>query len=109
MATSKHTRRDGRGIIQGQATSGKSVAAYCREQGVSQSQYYRWRRRYGAGATGGAEPGFVELTRVDAPVSRSGVVVVTNHGWRLELAPGFDVSTLEQVLAVVARSGACSP
>ena len=109
MSKGKRARRDWRAIVQGQATSGKSVTAYCREQRVSPSHFYRCRRQYADQAARSVEGGFVELTPVDRPSPRSGVAVVCEHGWRLEVAPGFDAATLEQVLACVARSPACSP
>jgi hypothetical protein len=109
MAKRKRARRDWRAVVQGQATSGKSVVAYCRDQGVSASQFYRWRKAYGGQAVASGERGFVELTPVDEPSPHSGVAVITAYGWRLEVEPGFDVSTLERVLACVMRSGPCSP
>lgn len=116
MAKRSGARRDWRAVVQEQSLSGKSVVAYCREQDVSTSQFYRWRREYGRQMGGSAEGGFVELKAIGEPsvaigessVAGSGVAVVTAHGWRLEVEPGFDVSTLERVLACVMRSGPCS-
>jgi len=110
MAKTKRGRRDWRALVEGQAASGRSVVAYCREQGVSASQYYRWRRAYGSQRADSGEGGFVELTAVgETPVAGSGVAVVTAHGWRLDVEPGFDAATLERVLGCMMRSGACSP
>jgi hypothetical protein len=112
MTKRRRAGRDWRAIVQGQATSGKSISAYCRQQGVSPSHFYRKKREYGSEAAasheGGVVGGFVELTPVDRPSPCSGVAVVTKHGWRLEVEPGFDAATLERVLACVRQAGPCS-
>jgi putative transposase len=35
------------GILRAVEQSGKSVPEACREQGIAENTYYRWRRRYG--------------------------------------------------------------
>ena len=109
MAKRKRVRRNWPAVLQAYARSGLSVSAFCHQQGISDSLLYRWRRRCQTEAVPEANEGFVELHPVDAPPSRSGVTVVTDGGWRLELAPGFDAATLERALACAQRSVACSP
>jgi putative transposase len=35
------------GILRAVAQSGKGVPEACREQGIAENTYYRWRRKYG--------------------------------------------------------------
>lgn len=108
MAKHKRVRRDWPAVVQAHATSGLSVTAFCREQGMSTSLLYRWRQRIPGQASPMAD-GFVELRPIDAQTAGSGVAVVVDGGWRLELEPGFDAATLDRVLACVARRAVCSP
>lgn len=108
MAKRRRVRRDWPAVVQEQASSGLSVSAFCRQQGVSLSHFYRKRRQCQRADPSPAGDGFVELRAVDPQPSGSGVAVVIDGGWRLELAPGFDTPTLERVLACVARRGGCS-
>lgn len=107
MAKRRRIRRDWPGVLQAHADSGLSVTAFCRQQGISPSLLYRWRQRCQPGAT--TEKAFVELHPVPEHPSGSGVTVVTDSGWRLELEPGFDAATLERVLTCVGHRVACSP
>ena len=78
---------------------------------MSASKFYRWRRR---GAVQGqpveAPAGaFVQLHPVDDhPLTPSGVTLLSTEGWRLEVAAGFDRTTLERVLACLAARRTCS-
>ena len=110
MAKRKRVHRDWPTVVRAYVASGQSVTAFCRERGISASLLYRWRRR----CPDEAEPstssgGFVELRPVDRPAAGSGVAVVVDGSWRLEVEPGFDATTLEQVLACVERRSICSP
>ena len=109
MAKHKRVHRDWRSVVQAYAASGLSVTAFCREQGISTSLLYRWRQRFPGEVAPAVASGFVELRPVDHRAPGSGVAVVVDGGWRLEVEPGFDAATLERVLACVARRGACSP
>jgi hypothetical protein len=110
MAKHKRVHRDWPAVVQAYAASGLSVSAFCRDQGISASLLYRWRRRCPADpAPSAANGGFVELRPVDRPAKGSGVALVVDGSWRLEVEPGFDVTTLEQVLACVERRSTCSP
>ena len=108
MAKRRRVRRDWPALVQAQATSGLSVSAFCRQQGLSMSHFYRMRRCCRGTETSAVGAGFVELRAVDPQGSGSGVAVVLDGGWRLELAPGFDAPTLERALACVTRRGGCS-
>lgn len=103
MPKRNRVRRDWPAVLQAQAASGLTVSAFCRQEGISQGLFHRWRRRYAA-----AGDGFVELRAVDQQPVRSGITVVTDHGWRVELEPTFDATTLQRVLACLPPRGACS-
>ena len=107
MAKRRRVRRDWPALVQAHAASGLSVSTFCHQQGLSRSHFYRMRRSFRAAGRSTGE-GFVELHAVDPQPSGSGVAVVLDGGWRLELAPGFDAPTLERVLACVARRDGCS-
>ncbi len=109
MPKRKRVRRDWPAILQAHARSGLSVSAFCQQQGISSSLLYRWRRRYPGEPVPVAAGSFVELRPVGSDVSGSGVTVLTDTGWRLEVQPGFDAATLERVLICTRRSLACSP
>ena len=107
MAKHRRVRRDWPTVLQTFEDSGLSIATFCRQQGICRSLLYRWRQRLGAGAP--SEDAFVELRPALEPRPGSGVTVVSDQGWRLELEPGFDEATLDRVLACVSRRGPCSP
>lgn len=105
MTKRKRIRRDWEAVVQAQAASGLTAAEFCRQQGIPRKSFYRGRQREQR-ATPAA---FVELRPVAGPGSASGVAVVLDGGWRIEVEPGFDLATLERLLTGVRRSTACSP
>jgi len=62
-------------LIEAQSTSGRSIAVFCREHGLSANSFYRWRRRLEASASAGSERHrFVRLRMSaadDRPTQRS--------------------------------------
>jgi len=104
MSKRDRVRRDWPAVLEAQAASGLTVAAFCRQEGINQSLFHRWRRRHPVAADG-----FVELRPVERQAAGSGITVVTDHGWRLELEPTFDAATLQRVLACLTPRGVCSP
>jgi len=111
MAKRRRVRRDWADLVQAQPGSGLTVRAFCQQVGVSSSQFYRWRRRGATLERPVAAPAgaFLQLQPVDDhPLTSSGVTLVSPEGWRLEVAAGFDQTTLEQVLTCLAARRACS-
>jgi len=96
-------------VLREHADSGLSVTAFCRQQGIAPSLVYRWRQRLRVAPATSPQDPFVELHPVPDRPSGSGVAVVTDSGWRLELEPGFDAATLERILTCVAQRAPCSP
>jgi transposase-like protein len=96
-------------VVPGEMT----VQQWCEQQGVTQHQYYYWRRRVAAVAdekTAEGQPSFarvqpwlavevVEPTSVPTP---SGGVTVRVAGAAIELHPGFDPAMLRAVVNALA-------
>jgi transposase-like protein len=81
-----------------QRTSGLSVAAFCRREGISAASLYVWRRRLGGS---GAASGFVEAKIVGSR-SESGAIVISLRGARrLMVRAGFDHGLLAEVVTVL--------
>jgi transposase-like protein len=93
-----------RGLICEQEQSGKTVAEFCRERGITASKLYSWKRRC-AGEE--ATSGFVRLREAAAvktePVATasSGIEVRLPGGRSLVVESGFDASHLRALLAVL--------
>lgn len=107
QGSARRIRRDWPAVIAAWAASGETAAGYCRREGIPTSRFYLWRRRVGQTAAPLSEAAFVEVARLPVtPMGASGVAVVTPAGWRVELACGFDLATLQRVLSC--DEGSCS-
>jgi hypothetical protein len=85
--------------------SGQSVRAYCEGLGVSEQNFYRWRRLLAERSTSRPEdaaalPLFVPV-QVEALPINSPIEVVLTSGQRVLVRPGFDAATLAQLVAVL--------
>ena len=90
--------------IRHQRGSGRSVSEFCRQEGLSQASFYRWRRRLG-GAEGAAIRGpFVSLGIVGLDEGSAQVEVVLDSPVRVRVGRGVDPATLREVLAAVAEA-----
>jgi len=92
------------------ARSGRSIRAYCQERGVTEGQFYAWRRRLNGKAQGAAKrraqtamasATFALVQGAGATPEPAGVELVWADGRRLRIGPGADVATLRTVLAVL--------
>ena len=90
------------------ARSGRSIRAYCQEQGVTEGQFYAWRRRLNGKAQGAAKrraqtamagATFALVQEPGANPEPAGVELVWADGTRLRIRPGADAATLRAVLA----------
>lgn len=79
--------------------SGKTVEAFCRENGVGEPSFYAWRKRL---AEKGQAMGFalVETPSIRAPGSEP-VELILSSGDRLRICAGADPATLRLVLSVL--------
>ncbi len=87
------------GLIAEQSGSGETVEAFCRERGLTTSQFYTWRKRLRASAT----ERFLEVQVAKPPVrpmpaKRGGVEIRLAEGHCVLVEPGFDPDHLRAVV-----------
>jgi transposase-like protein len=95
-----------RAIIEKQATSGMSIAAYCRDARINPSYFYTWRRRLTE-----QQPcvgGFLELIPGKSTGSASGVRIRLDTKLSVEVERGFDPFTLRAVVETLSGFFRCS-
>lgn len=91
-----------RQIIDGQQSSGLTVAAYCLDRGITQGSFYTWKRRLRSPAkpNRSPKPAFVEVTPPRA--ATAGTIEVCLRGERHLLARrGFDRNLLIELIRVL--------
>jgi len=88
-----------RTIIHDQATSGKNIAAYCREGHIHTSLFYTWRRRLREQPQ--CSGAFVEL-KPGRP-SATGVCLRLDGRFVIEVDRGFDPATLRALVDALSR------
>ena len=93
-----------RGLISEQLLSGQTVAAFCRDRGIRDSQFYDWKKRIREGEAAK----FVEVKvkasseqRAPAPERFTAIEIRLSNGRSLLVEPGFDASHLRALLAVL--------
>ena len=91
-----------RGLVSEQGQSGGSVAAFCRERGLREWQFYEWKKRL----RNAEAAQFVEVRPVEEPVRSSAagnhaIEVRLAGGRSLVVAPGFDAGHLRALLSVL--------
>ncbi len=74
-----------RGVIADFAGSGLTVRAYCRQRGVSQAAFYRWRSCLTAATSGREGEGFVDLGLLSGPSSGGRLEIRLDLGGGLTL------------------------
>jgi hypothetical protein len=91
-------------------TSGLLRAAFCQQRGLAVGTLDKYRQRVHGGRQSGGRPFvFVEVVPstaqdVNSVAGRDGALVVElRSGRRIEVCRGFDVGTLERLLAVLDR------
>jgi hypothetical protein len=91
------------GLVSEQVASGTSVAAFGRDRGLRDWQFYEWKKRLRCSA---AAPFIaVAVTSTEAtsaqPGQMSGIEIRHRGGWSVTVEPGFDVNHLRRLLAVL--------
>lgn len=93
-----------RGHVEAWSASGGGIAAYCRAQGLSEANFYYWRKRLGQ--AGGAAsphreqaPSFVEVRM--ASQSGAAIELALAGGRRIQVHPGFDAPTLVRLVSTL--------
>ena len=83
-------------LIDHQAESGLTIAAFCEKHEISRHKFYYWRKRLGK------SNGFVQL--IPAERSESGIKVHLGKSMYIEIQPGFDPHLLQSVVKVLGGS-----
>jgi hypothetical protein len=105
--TRAERRTHWRTIIENQATSGMSIAAYCRAAQIKPSYFYIWRRRLREQqpSTGG----FLELIAGRlTEAATSGIRIHFGGKLAIEVERGFDPFTLRAVVETLGGLSRCS-
>jgi len=95
-----------RRMLAGWKTSGLTIRAYCHRQGLAEASFYTWRRQLAArqrrdqASTPATLPLFVPVD-VEDGVAAAVLEVVLVGNRTIRVRPGFDRSTLAQVLALL--------
>ena len=93
-----------RTLVDQQAASGLSAAAFCREHGISLQRFYGWRRRFREQRSVKDSASFVELVPCrDQP--HSGVRIRLGDTLSIEVQRGFDPFTLRAVMEAIDNGG----
>lgn len=89
-------------IIESQAKSGESVAAYCRDAQIKRSLFYAWQRRLKEQQPGAG--GFLELIPGRLPEAASGICIRLGAKLSIEVERGFDPFTLRAVVETLSEA-----
>ena len=94
------------GLISEQSESGETVEAFCRERGLTTSQFYTWRKRLRRSA---AEQFLeVQIAKPAArpmPSKRGAIEIRLAEGRSVLVEPGFDPDHLRAVVAALETRG----
>ena len=99
-----------RGIVRGQASSGLSVRAYCKQHGLREHGFYWWRRelvrRDAAKSSRPATFVPVQVVKEEPARGEDGrIEIVWPGGWQVRLRGRVDTQALADVLAVLGAQG----
>jgi hypothetical protein len=86
-----------RGLVDEQAQSGMSAAAFCRDHHLKLAQFYRWRRRLRYEQDNDIASGFLQLIPSSKQGS-SGIRIHLGNGLSIELERVFDPHTLRTAI-----------
>ena len=95
-----------RGLISEQGGSGQTIVGFCRDRGLTTSQFYTWRSRLRKST---AEQ-FLEVQVVKAPArpipsNRGAIEIRLAEGRCVVVEPGFDPNHLRAVVAALETRG----
>jgi Transposase len=90
------------GLISEQSESGETVEAFCRERGLTTSQFYTWRKRLrGSVAERFLEVQVAKRAERPTPSKRSGIEIRLAEGRCVLVEPGFDPDHLRAVVTAL--------
>ena len=91
------------GVIDHQATSGLSIAAFCRQESISPPSFYQWRRRLSS-----SEPSksvaVAKFQQIELPTVRAAMELAIRN-WTVSVSPGVDAETLSKVIQAMEEPG----
>jgi hypothetical protein len=96
-----------RGLVSEQIESGKSVAAFCRERGLTVSQLFAWKKRLREAEAAkfvAVEVVTGEEAKRPGPVSGRAIEVRLHGGRSLIVEPGFDAGHVRALLSILEPS-----
>ena len=90
-------RREWQEALKRQSASGKSAAAFCREQGIGYQSFMSWRTRLKGGGTK-----FVEVKLSErGNLAPSSYTIILGNGRELRIEGGFTGAEVETLLQLV--------
>ena len=96
---SAQRRRHWSKLIAEQEASGQKPRPFCRERGIGEWSFYKWRRRLRQTDT--VEFALLETAPAPVAVPYSWLELMLGNGERLRIANGVDAATLRLVLDAV--------
>lgn len=93
----EEARRRWRGLVETQAASAQTAAAFCQERSLCAPQFFSWKRKLRGEAGAG---GFVELT-VPAGDREAALELRLAGGRSIMVRLGFDAKLLQRLLAAL--------
>jgi len=85
--------------------SGLNVREFCARHGLAQPSFDAWRRELAK--RDAARPAFVPVQVLAEAAVPEALALVLPGGRTIRVGPGFDASTLRQLLAVLEEQGPC--
>ena len=92
-------RRHWSKLIAEQEASGQKPRPFCRERGIGEWSFYKWRRRLRQADT--VEFALLETAPAPVSVPEAALELMLRNGERLSIANGVDAATLRLVLDAV--------
>lgn len=90
-----------RGLVSEQIASGRSVAAFCRDRGLRDGQFYDWKKRVRESESAKFVPVEVAAVEEQTPAAGGAIEVRLGRGRSIVVGPGFDAHHLRALLAVL--------
>jgi transposase-like protein len=91
-----------RGLVSEHIASGQTVAAFCRDRGLRDWQFYDWKKRIREGKAAKFVAVEVAAVAKQAPAATGGAIEVRlPRGRSIVIEPGFDAHHLRALLSVL--------
>lgn len=105
IATPRQREPFWRDLIGRQQRSGLSIAAFCRDHGISQPSFFSWRKRLRLRSDTSPSPFVPVQIDLSSPLAHPAPIeIVLRSGACVRVSHGCDRQTLETVLAVLEPS-----